>query len=178
MGNRYSKTNSGKGFTLIELLIYVALVSLFLTTATTALWDVILGNVKSSVQQEVQENLRYASHRVQFEIRNSNSVNTGSSSFGVNLASNPAAKLSLSAPAPDNPLEFRVSGGFLQVNRGGAGWGNLTSNAVEITNLTLTDLSDGESESVRFVLTLRYINPGNRSQWDKEATFEGSATLR
>ncbi|MDP2735705.1 MAG: prepilin-type N-terminal cleavage/methylation domain-containing protein, partial [bacterium] len=160
-----------RGFTLIELLIYVALVSLFLTAATTALWDVILGNVKSSVQQEVQESLRYSSYRTQFELRNADSVNLGSSSFGVNLATNPSAKLSLSVPAPNNPVEFRVSGGFLQVNRGGAGWGNLTSNAVEVTNLTFTNLSDSESESVRFIITIRYLNPGNRSQWDKEATF-------
>ncbi|NIT04371.1 hypothetical protein GTO10_05685 [Candidatus Saccharibacteria bacterium] len=167
-----------KGFTLIELVLYTGLLMLFLTAATTALWDIILGNVKSSVEQEVQENLRYGAHRIQFEIRNSDSINAGASSFGVNLATNPALKVSFAAPNPYNPVEFRVSEGVLEIKTGSGEWTALTSAAVEVTDLTLADLSDSDSENVEFTLTLRYKNPSGRSQWEKEATFEGAANLR
>lgn len=166
-----------RGFTLIELILYMGLVALFLTAATTSLWDIILGNVKSSVHQEVQENMRYAAHRIQFEVRNANSVNA-SSSFGVNLASDPTRVLSLSAPSPDDPTQFRVSSGALQIKRGSGNWTSLTSQAVEVTDLTLLDLSDGSSENVKFAITVKYRNPSGRSQWEKEATFNGAAQLR
>ena len=171
------RSKAVKGFTLIELLIYMGLLSLFLTAATTSTWDIILGSVKSAVQQEVQENLRYAAHRLQFEIRNANSINA-SSDFDVNFASDPSAILSLSAPSPNNPTEFRVVDNVLQVKRGGGGWGALTSSAVEVTNLIFTDLSDSASENAKFIITIRYENPGGRSQWEKEETFEGAAQLR
>lgn len=128
----------------------MGLVALFLTAAVTSTLDLILGNVKSSVQQEVQENLRYATHRIQFEIRNADSINEALSSFGVNLATNPAAKVSFTAPAPYNPLEFQVAGGELQI-KSAAGeveedeeleWRSLTGRTVEVTNLVFTNLSE------------------------------------
>lgn len=170
--------NRKSGFSLIELLLYIGLIAIFLTAATTSLWDIILGNVKSGVHQEVQENLRYAAHRIQFEIRNANSVNPGSG-FDINLTTNPSEKISLSAPDPNNPTEFRISGGVLQIKRGDGSWTALTSDVLEITNLTFIDLSDASSsEYLEFTVTVKYRNPSGRSQWEKEATFRGAAQLR
>lgn len=166
-----------KAFTLIEIIIYIALLGIFLSAATVSLWDIILGNVKSSVQQEVQENLRYSSYRILYEIRSALGVNA-SSDFEVNLADDPANLLSLAASAQDNPIQFRVQNGLLQVKRGAMDWGNLTGSAVEVTNLTFTEINDPAAYSVSFVLAIRYVNPSGRSQWEKEATFQGSATLR
>ncbi|GMR19182.1 MAG: hypothetical protein BMS9Abin34_312 [Patescibacteria group bacterium] len=166
-----------RGFSLIELLLYIGLLSLFLVAATSSLWDIILGNVKSGVQQEVQESLRYITHRIQFELRNADSINPASD-FGVNLSTNPSAVLSVSSPAPDDPTEFRVSSGVLQIKRGSGNWTALTSGAVEVATLTFTDLSDSNSENVQFTVTVKYRNPSGRSQWEREATFEGAAQLR
>lgn len=166
-----------KAFTLIEIIIYVALLGIFLSAATISLWDIILGNVKSSVQQEVQENLRYSSYRILYEIRSALGVNA-SSDFGVNLADDSASTLSLAASSPDNPVEIRVQNGLLQIKRGALGWGNVTGSAVEVTTLTFSEINDPAAHSVSFILTIRYINPSGRSQWEKEATFQGSATLR
>jgi len=169
--------NAVKGFTLIELLIYLALVAIFLTAATTSMWDIILGSTKSSVEQEVQESLRYASHRLSFEIRNADSIGA-SSDFDVNLAADPDAVLSLDSPDPNNPTEFRVSGGLLQIKQGSGDWTSITSSAVEVSNLVFTDLTDGSSDNIKFTVTVRYLNPSGRSEWEKEATFEGAGQLR
>lgn len=165
------------GFTLIELLIYMSLVVIFVSAATSSLLGIILGNVKSSVEQEVQENLRYAVHRIQFEIRNADTIN-GSSSFGINLASNPALVFSLAAPSPNNPTEFRVESGILQIKQGTGDWTALTSAVLEVTNLVFTNLSESSSENVRFTVTVKYRNPSGRSEWKKEAAWEGAAQLR
>ena len=146
-----------KAFTLIEIIIYIALLGIFLSAATVSLWDIILGNVKSSVQQEVQESLRYSSYRILYEIRSALGVNDYSD-FGVNLAQNSANTLSLAASAPDNPVEIRVQNGILQIKRGALDWGNATGSAVEITNLTFTKVDDPEGEySILFVITIATI---------------------
>lgn len=170
-------TRALRGFTLIELLIYMGLVGIFVSAAAIALLDIISGSNKSSVEQEVQENLRYTSYRIQFEARNADSINVGSS-FGTNLAANPALIVSLTSPSPNNPTEFRINGGILQIKQGSGAWTALTSSAVEVTNLVFTNLTDGSSENVRFSLTVRYRNPSGRSEWEKSATFEGAAQLR
>ena len=122
--------------------------------------------------------MRYAAHRIQFETRNADSVNPGSG-FDINLATNPSEKVSLTVPAPNNPTEFRISGGVLQIKRGGGSWTALTSSALEVTDLTFTDLSDaGSYEFLEFTVTVKYRNPSGRSQWEKEATFRGAAQLR
>jgi len=169
--------NAVRGFTLIELLLYMALVSIFLTAATTSMWDIILGNTKSSVEQEVQESLRYASHRLSFEIRNANSIGA-SSDFGVNLAATPGAALSLNSPSPDNPTEFRVNNGLLQIKQGSGDWTTITSSALEVTNLVFTNLTDDSSENIKFTVTVNYLNPGDRSELEKSATFESASQLR
>lgn len=164
-------------FTLIELLLYMALVGIFLTAATTSMWDIILGNTKSSVEQEVQESLRYASHRLSFEIRNANSIGA-SSDFGVNLATTSGAVLSLNSSAPNNPTEFQVDSGLLQIKQGSGDWTTITSSALEVTNLVFTNLTDDSSENVQFTVTVNYLNPGDRSELEKSATFESASQLR
>ncbi|MDP2366126.1 MAG: prepilin-type N-terminal cleavage/methylation domain-containing protein, partial [Ignavibacteria bacterium] len=128
MNSEQSTVNSRKvGFTLIELLLYMGLVAIFVSAATIALLDITSGSTKSSVEQEVQENLRYTSYRIQFEWRNADAINPDSS-FGTNLATNPALIVSLTSPSPNNPTEFRVEGGILQIKQGsGGGWAPLTS---------------------------------------------------
>lgn len=166
-----------KAFTLIELLIYLALVALFLTAATTSMWDIILGHTKSSVEQEVQENLRFASYRLGFEIRNADSIGAASD-FGTNLAADSGLTLSLNSPAPNNPTEFRVSGGILQIRQGAGDWTALTGSAVEVANLVFTDLTDSDSENIKFTVTVKYRNPGGRSELEKEAIFDSDYQLR
>lgn len=111
----------------------MGLVALFMTATVYFAWDVVLGNIKAGVHQEVQENLRFASHKIQVEIRNAN-----------NVISIGESELSLSGTAPDYPVEFRVDQGTLQIKRGAGSRISLTSSLVEVTDLTFTDLSERE----------------------------------
>jgi len=167
-----------KAFTLIELLLYCGLVAIFLSAIIFFAWDVILGSVKAGTHQEVQENLRFTSHRIEVEIRGAGTIDTAGSNFGVNLATNPGTKLSLLGSAPYYPTGFRVDQGALQIKQGAGDWVSLTSSLVEVTDLTFTDLTDIESENIHFTLSIRHRNPSGRSEWEKEATFESSVQMR
>jgi Tfp pilus assembly protein PilW len=179
LATKHSSLNTGvkRGFTFIELLLYMGLVAVFMTAVTYFAWDASLGNVKARVYQEVQENFRFASQRLQVDIRNAGGIDAASSSFGVNLAANPGTKLRLLGSAP-YPTEFRVDQGALQIKRGASDWVALTSSSVEVTNLTFTNLTDTGSENVHFSLTVRYRNPSGRSEWEKEETVETSVQVR
>ena len=172
------RSTNRQGITLIELLLYTGLVSVFLTAAVYFAWDVIFGGIKGGVHQEVQENLRFAAHRIQVEVRGADSINTSESDFGVNLATNPGTEVTFSGSAPDYPAKFRVDQGILQIKRGVESWISLTSGLVEVSDLSFTDLTDSNSENVKFTLKIKYKNPSGKQGWEKEATFRGGAQIR
>ena len=65
-----------RGFTLIELLIYTALAGMFLTGVTYFAIGLLNGQAKTLVEQEVNDNLRNATRRIVFEIRNAQGINS------------------------------------------------------------------------------------------------------
>jgi len=169
-------TSKYGGFTFIELILYIALLSIFISGAVLFAWDIIYGRVKSSVQQEVSQNLRLASKRIVYEIRNAQGVNSIGPSL-ISLAMTDAAR---------NPTVFDVSSGRLRIGYGSSGSCPstspcpLTSNDVTVTNLTFTNLSTGGGESVniRFTITLESNNPSGRQEWEKSQTYTTSVELR
>ena len=156
-----------QGFTFLELILYIALLSIFLTGAIYFAWDIIYGQVRSTVQQEVNENLRIAVERIQFEIRNAVKINNVGTNF-IELDSG------LIGPTIISLVEKRI-----QITQGGE-TNNLTSSNVEVTDLSFTNLTTGDqsSKNIKFSLSLRHKNPGGRKDWAREQTFETSVELR
>lgn len=171
---KYEVRNSG--FTFIELILYIALISIFIGGAVLFAWDIIYGRVKSGVQQEVSQNLRHASGRIIYEIRNAQGVNSIGPSL-ISLAMTDLAR---------NPTALDVYDGRLRIGYGSSGSCpttspcTLTSDEVTVTNLTFTDLSSsgGESVNVQFTITLESNNPGGRQEWEKTQTYSTSVELR
>lgn len=163
-----------KGFTLIELILYVALVSIFISGAILFAWDIIYGRVKSQVHQEVNQNLRLASKRIIYEVRNASDIN----SVGANdicLAS---------ADSDRNPIKIYVGSGRLRI-----GWGGgssdctgltsdeiLTSNLVSVSSLSFNDLSSDESKNINFTITIDSAE--DRKEWERSQTYSSSVELR
>ena len=170
------KFKTKNGFTLIELILYVALISVFVTGAVYFAWDIIYGRVKSSVQQEVSQNLRLASKRLIQEIRNAEGVSSIGAST-ISLVMENSAR---------NPTAFDVSNGRLRIGYGASGSCpttspcTLTSDQVTVTDLTFTDLSSGGGETINvsFTITLESNNPSGRQEWERSDTFSTSVELR
>ena len=159
--------NKESGFTFIELILYTALVSIFLTSAVYFAWNVIYSQVKSTVQQEVSENLRFISGRIQAEIRNAQEINNvGTSSIELDSGLIGITTISL-------------VGQTVQITQSGQ-TSDLSSDKVEVTELLFTNLTSGDqkTKNVKFSLALRYKNSNDRQEWDKEGIVETTVELR
>lgn len=169
-----NKTHQG-GFTLVEMILYIAIVSIFMTGLVYFTWDVIYGRVKSFVHQEVNQNIRFASKRIAYEIKNAKSVTTPSSG-STNILE------LVMADGTRNPTIINVADGRIQIGYGSSG--NcptvnpcfLTSNKVKVTGLTFTSLSSGNSTNIKFSFTVS--SSGDRQEFNKSETYETAVELR
>ena len=178
INSQHSTLNSQfeDGFTFIELILYIALVSIFIGGAVLFAWDIIYGRVKSGVQQEVSQNLRLASKRIVYEIRNASGINSVTPS-SISLIMDDSSR---------NPTVFDLSNGRLRIGYGSGGGCSttnpcpLTSNEVSVANLVFVDLSTsgGESVNIQFTITIESNNPSGRQEWEKSQTYSTSVELR
>ncbi|MFA6249912.1 MAG: type II secretion system protein [Candidatus Shapirobacteria bacterium] len=164
------------GFTLIEMILYIGIVTIFLTAAIQFGWNIIYIRVKSTNQQELNQNLRLVAEKLLYEIRNAQSINTLTST-----------SLTLNSVDPQrHPTKIDLTNGSVRFGYGPSGSCsfsapcNLTGNLVRITNLTFSDLSsnDGKSVNISFSLTGEVINPSGRQEYVYSQTHTGSAELR
>lgn len=168
------KTNlkQKNGFTLIELILYIALVSIFITGAILFIWDLIYSEVKSGIQQEVNQNLRFVSKRVLYEVRNSSGINSVSANT-ISLSNSDSAK---------NPTVIDVSSNQIRIGQGNSGSCPvsapcaLTSSDL-IFNISFEDLSSG-SESLNIQFTVSVQSNSDRDEWDYQEEYSSSAEIR
>lgn len=175
---RHQRQTSQSGFTFIELILYVAIIGLIMTAAINFAFDLMTGRTKSHAQQEVSQNARLISKRIQYEIRNASAINSLSAT-SLCLASATAAR---------NPTRIYLSGNALRIGWGGGGTTcatttndqTLTSNEIQVTGLTFQNLSSvgNTSQHVKFSFTLKTLNPGGRAEWDYQQTMTSSTELR
>lgn len=174
------KTQKQKGFTLLEVLLYVAIISMVLSAVVFFAWNVLYGGVKSGRLSEVNYAARYASERIQYEIRNSSGITVASSNFGANLASAAGTKITLTnASAAKNPTIIDVSSGQLRLTVGANAPVNLTPINISVTNLTFTNNSSGDNKtrnlSFTFSVQSNIPSAGNVYQ---NVTLESAAEIR
>lgn len=169
---KQSQITMSKGFTLIELIIYIALTSIFIVAAILFAWDIIYAGAKSSVQQELNHNLRFAAKRIAYEIRNAESVNSVTAT---------SITLGMSDSARD-PTVIDLSSGRIRIGFGSSGSCPisspcfLTTDDISITTLNFTDLSSGGSENIRFSISAETMS--DRSEFKSTQIIEGSGEVR
>jgi hypothetical protein len=152
-------------------MLYVGVLSIFLTGVVYFSWDIIYGRVKARTQQEVSQNLRLASQRLDYEIRNASSI-TSVTASNLCLVS-----------ADRGPIIFYLSGSTLMI-----GWGNtcaspansyaLTSNTVSISNVQFQNLTTLDSKSKNISYSITVTNISTRKEWQKTQTYSSSIELR
>ncbi len=161
-----------KGFGLIELILYIAIISIFISAAVLFAWDIIYGRVKSQVQLEVNQNTRIIAQRITNEIRNATAINSVAGS-SISLVSADPAK---------DPTNITLTNGQITIGQGSGGncpTSNpcaLTSSEVTATDLTFTNLSQGNSQNIKFSFTIE--SNADRPEWQKTQTYTSSVELK
>lgn len=169
---------NNKGFTLIEMLLYVAIVSIVMSTLIAFAWNVIISGARNTTQQEVYSQSRYVTERLKYEIRNANDINIDTSNFDVNLATNPSAQLSLAVNSPNNPTLITVDSGKAMIKLGGSAAVALNSADTTVTDLTFSNYSDSRTQHISFTLTLISNSSSTRKEYQQTISIRSSAELR
>jgi len=169
-----------KGFTLIEVLLYIAIVTIIMSAFIIFAWNAVILGAKNNTQQELFAQGRIVSERILSEIRNATDINTGTSNFDVDLATNATYQLSIADTAPNNPTIFTVVSGTLMVKQGAAAAIALHSTTIKVTSLVFTNYSssDGKTKNVGYVLTLAQTSTSASQEYKGTITLDSSAEVR
>lgn len=163
-------TNNQQGFTLIELILYIAIVTIVISTIVPFAWNIIGGGTKSNTQQEVSSNARFISERIKHEIRNASGIN--------NLT--PTSLSLANSDSSLNPTVINLSGSNIVITQGANPQVNLNSTDIKITTLTFTNYSssDQKTKHVGFTLTVEANYPNASQEFQASTTIESSAEVR
>lgn len=168
------KQKYDQGLTFVELILYVGLVSIFISGAILFAWDVVYGNAKSNTQRLVTQEIRHASERILYEIRNASAVHAIS-----------PQELCLSSNDPGyDPVHL-----YTDSNRVYIGWGGgdtscsatthtepLTSSMVNVSSLNFIGQSSNNSVGVQFGLTLS--STSDRQEFQQSVSLSSTGELR
>jgi len=164
-----------RGSTLIEFIIYVGLIAVVLTTAVMLMAEMLRAQAKSTALAEASRHARFGMSRVLAEIREADSVNVGSSTFGAN----PGTLSLATTSGGTNPTVFTVASGALMVQQGAGSPIALTGGNVTVSDFTVTNLSvTGRSKVVRVRLTVTSSGGSNFTDQTATVTFEGTARVQ
>lgn len=167
--NTYDNYNSSSGFTYIELILYIAVLSLMLTSLVTFAWNVINAGTKSATQENVSSQARYVSERIKFEIRSASGLTTLSAS-SVTLSNSVAAH---------NPTVIDMAQGRIRIRKAGGAIINLHSDSTTGT-INFTNYSNGTlSKHIGFTLVFDESSSSRRQEFKVPSiTIQSSAEIR
>ncbi|EKD96498.1 MAG: hypothetical protein ACD_24C00022G0005 [uncultured bacterium] len=164
-----------EGFTLIELILYLGLIAILLSGIIFFTWNVILGGTKSNIQLLVNQNIRFASKRISYEIRNALSINSLSANE-LCLASSDTVR---------NPTRIYTNGNDLRIAWGGGSTNCtgmttdqlLTSSGLVSSDISFNDRSTiGTSQNVEYTLTVS--SNSDRQEWQHSRVYTETVEIR
>ena len=171
------KLNNQSGFTFIELIIYLAIVGSILTSMVLFSLRILDTRTKTGTIQQVQANTRTAVDFISRQIRSSENINVGASTFN----SDPGVLSLQMADSAVNPTVFQLDqdDGTLTVTQGANPTQNITDQNINVTNLVFTNLTGSNPrENVQIEITIEYNNPENSSIYDASETIMTNVTIR
>jgi Tfp pilus assembly protein PilW len=164
---------TSSGITLVETVIYISLSSMLLLALSAFFVMSTTARVKNQSINEVNQQGVFAMEQMVQAVRNATAVTAPT-------AATNGSSLSLTMPAAaQSPTAFSLSGTTLQVKEGAAAALPLTNGLVQVSNLSITNLSrSGTNGIVRISFTLARTKNIDRNEYDYQKTFTTSVSLR
>ncbi len=165
--------NLKKGFTILEVVVSVAIFSMVsLAIVSFFIWMNISNN-KTKADREAGENARAALDQVTYEIKSAKSIYTPTST---------ANQLSLETtrylPSDETTtfIDFFLCGSAICVKKESQNPIAITSDSVQVTGLTFSQILNGTFPSVKIDLTVSY--PGSDQNSSALTNLTSTASLR
>ncbi|MBI2577900.1 MAG: hypothetical protein HYV77_03610 [Candidatus Wildermuthbacteria bacterium] len=165
-----------RGVTYIELIVYIAILVVVVSGATSfLLWTARL-HLRSQSFQEVTDNASNALNTITREIRKSAGIYTPTtSSTQLSLAT----KEYMPAGESSSYIDFFLCGTALCLKKESQNPVVLTSDRVEVTSLQFQEVRTGlNRSSVQIAIGVEYKNPDNRPDLEASITLTSTASLR
>jgi len=170
---KFTARRSERGSTVLEFLIYIALISVVLTTATLFASEMLRSQAKSAALSEVVRNARFAMSRIEIETREASDLNIGASTFGANPST-----LSLATAGGTDPTIFTVTGGALTIKQGAGAAIPLTNTKVTVTEFTIDNIStSGKTRAIRIHIKAIAKNPDALVEQTADTTVESTVRI-
>jgi type II secretory pathway pseudopilin PulG len=164
------KYHTGKcihGFTLIETLVYMAVLVIVVGALVTTFLSFNTVLVRNATERVLTKEAQASFEYIVQAIRQSDSVNTGMSTFNTSPGT-----LALTEGATST--RFYVASGVLMFEQNGVAVGPLTSDAATLESLVFNHQTGSTSELVRVEMTLSSHNTSASTT----RTFNSGAVLR
>jgi Tfp pilus assembly protein PilW len=166
----FKKDNKLKGFTLTEALLYIAIVSIVLTSIVSFYAVVMSTDDRNQTVSALDQNGLQITEFISTSIRNASSV--------TNPTASQTASIINFLNSTNVQTTIDLSEGVIRVDEGGTIY-NLSSNNVTASDLSFKNLTPEDTKTtIKFQFKLTYINPDNRQSLSYSQIFYGSATLR
>jgi type II secretory pathway pseudopilin PulG len=171
MKNRFRK----KGFTLMEVLIYISVLTILIVAIFSLLVWLMRSNVKTKVMGEALDNAKRAVETMAYEIGEAKTIySPTSSSNQLSLET----KKQLPEGETKTYLDFYICGTQLCLKRESQGPVAITSDKVEVANLTFTKIITGGKQSIQIDITVNYKNPSSTPEYNASVHLVSTASLR
>ena len=163
-----------KGTSFLEIIIYVAIISMLITTFISFSLYINNSYSKTFTVQEVNSNTRSALNLISQRVRAAKSINVSESIFDIN-----PGVLSLEMNNPlINPIVFSINSldQSLYMAEGSGAPMKVTDQYVKVTNLVFSYLTDRDIESISLNMTIDY--PGASKEFQHSNQVSTTITLR
>ena len=173
--NKAEKMNAKNGFTLIEILVYAGVLTVVTVSVSSIFIWMLSSNTKSKVTRETLDNARRAMEIMTYEIKEAKSVYTPTTSS--NQLSLETAKY-LPSGEETAYIDFYLCGTRLCLKKESQNPIALTSDRVEIGNLTFTQTNSGDNPAIQINLKVDYKNSSNRPEYKSSVNLTSTVSVR
>jgi type II secretory pathway pseudopilin PulG len=163
-----------QGFTLLEILLYFAVISIILYAIMSFSLQILIVSKESSNLQEIQTNMDFIVNKITYTIQNSNSIDTGNSTFD-----NDTGKLSLNVPnLGKSPTSFYLETNAIYMKEGSSAAIKANSDSMKCTQLKFTKISSPKiPDQVMIDIKCEPINSEIKNL-EQEVSIHTSISLR
>jgi len=163
-----------KGFSLVEVLVSIAILGIIAVSAASLLTGVMRSERRNGAISRVEIEANYALYQITQSVRNATAVTVPSLA-----ASGTSLTVAVAMIPAQNPTIVARSGTQVTLKRGTAAALPLTTDMVQVTGLTFTNVTANTTKgAVRIALTVANTNPSGAPELAYTKTYYTTVTLR
>jgi len=172
-----------KGFTLIELIIYLAIIAIVLTASISFAWVLINDQIKLHAITELNDNAHFVMDKFVYHAKRAIEIDaqtvfdSNPGKLVLNYHTNPQITIDTytkQITVGDQTVNITK----LRLKHGADPAQDITSDEVNVTNFTITNLSNPNAKTIQVALNMEKVNPSSHKIYEAQNSWTISLTPR